>query len=204
LRPNRPHLFTIKQKIMLQIRTLAPTLIDALKAVELGCRKVQNDPFFVPEMLEWMTICDDICFGCLATIALMHLTGKSGADVVNSFDPESFPSDKAIGERAAAFGLYLPIDNFYYSDVSLFERAINYLREGTLSPLLEFYGLHTHPNAISAAEWLNQDQNPKPDFGTTKDDLLLYADFIKDALIPKIATSFADEPAADYSANNSI
>lgn len=177
---------------MMHIKTLAPTLKDALKAVELGCRKIQNDPHFIPDMQEWMTINEEVCLGCLATITLMQLTNKSGADIVNCFDPESFPADKAIVERGFAFNLHVPIYNFAESEVALFEKAINCLRQGELPQLLRFYGLDTHTNADTSIEWLDQYDNPTLGFGTTKEDLLIYADFIKDELIPKITTWFAD------------
>jgi hypothetical protein len=175
---------------MIHLKTLAPTLTDALTAVELGCRRVQTDPHFIPDMLEWMTINEGVCLGCLATCTLMQLTDKSAAEIVNCFDPESFPSDKTLAERAFAFNLHLPVHNFAGSDVALFEKAINYLRQGDLSLLLQFYGLDTHTNVVHATEWLYQYDNPTLGFGTTKDDLLTYANFIRYELIPKIATWF--------------
>jgi hypothetical protein len=182
---------------MMHIKTLAPNLLGALKAVELGCRKIQNDPNFIPDMQEWMTIINEevnekICLGCLATITLMQLTNKSGADIVNCFDPESFPADKSIFERGFAFNLHVPIYNFSESEVALFEKAINCLRQGDLSQLLRFYGLDTHTNADPSIEWLDRYDNPTLGFGTTKEDLLVYADFIRDELIPKIIFWFAD------------
>lgn len=178
---------------MLQIRELTPTIFDALKAVELGCRGVQNDPYFKPDMLEWMTISDEVCLGCLATTTLMHLTGKSATDIVNCFDPESFPADKAIGERASAYGVYLPVYSFTDNDLARFEKAINYLRQADLSLLLAFYQFDTHKNAPAAIEWLNEYDSPTLGFGATKDDLIVYADFLYTELMPQMKIWFAPD-----------
>jgi hypothetical protein len=175
---------------MKHIKTLAPTLTDALIAVEQGCRKVQNDPHFIPDMLEWMIISEEFCKGCLATCTLMQLTGKSATDIVTCFDPESFLDDKALGERAAAFGLHLPVYSYGESELARFEKAINDLRQGDFRTLLQFYGLDSHINANLALEWLDQYDTPTLGFGATTDDLLTYADFIKEVLIPKVTIWF--------------
>jgi len=70
---------------MLQIKELAPTITDAVKAVEMGCRKVQDDAHFKPGMLYWMAIKENVCYGCLATATLLQLTNKTDSDVVNHF-----------------------------------------------------------------------------------------------------------------------
>jgi hypothetical protein len=176
---------------MVPLRALAPTIIDALKAVEMGCRKIQDDPCFLPDMLEWMNIVDTVCVGCLATCTFMQLTGKSGTDIVGSFPKSTYPEDKYFADRALAYGVEIQVDSDTNGDACLFEGAINSLRQNDLVPLLEFYGLDTHKYADDATEWLREFDTPTLGYGTTKEDMLLYADFLRDELIPKMETTFA-------------
>jgi hypothetical protein len=172
---------------MMQIKALAPTLNDALKAVELGCRKIQNDPCFVPDMSSWMTIVTkDMCVGCLATSTLMQLSNKTGKDIINRFSSSSNPIQ--IVDRAFAFDIEQQVyrENEDYTDFSFFEAAIDSLRHSELLPLLKFYGLDQHKNAREAVGWFARCYSHTKDYGTGKRDLLFYADFIQDKVIPKM------------------
>jgi hypothetical protein len=175
---------------MMQIKTLAPKLNDALNAVELGCHRIQNDSNFVPNMRLFMAVVsEEICVGCLATCTLMQLTNKTGKDILNSFSP-SFINSKNVSDRANVFG----IDEGYYneeiSEFSFFEAAIDSLRHNELFPLLKFYGLEKHKNAAEAIKWFVLCNFDTLDTKTTKKDLLTFADFIKNKLIPKIQDWF--------------
>lgn len=172
---------------MVRIKALAPTITDALKAVEMGCRKTQNDPCFAPEMSSWLTIVTkDICVGCLATSTLMHLSNKTGKDIINRFLPEALTNLMQISNRAFAYEIEENTYNENFSDFSFFEAAIDSFRHSELFPLLKFYGLEKHANAKEAVKWFNDHNIYTLGYGTQKRDLLLYADFIKHKVIPKI------------------
>jgi hypothetical protein len=173
---------------MIQIKTLAPTILDALTAVEQGCRKVENDPHFVPEMNQWMIISKGICYGCLATCTLMQLVNKSPKDIIDSFIPDPLDTYKSPVERAIAYGLQPATENVMNGDFSDFEMAINNLRSGDIYQLLKFYNLDTHPKAEDLAEWLFLYQNFTLDSYANKGELITYAEFLRTAFIPKLQT----------------
>jgi hypothetical protein len=176
----------VRIAFMVRIKALAPTISDALKAVETGCRKVQDDTQFSPMMSTFMSIENDYCFGCLATCALMQLTDKTAQDLIACFSPGGIEVTKSRTDRAQAFGL---TDDL--ADVHFFEYAIDCLRENELFPLLDFYGLDKHEKASHAIEWLQINRKKALRDGATKDDLRKYADFLKNELIPKVEGWFA-------------
>jgi len=177
---------------MVEMRTLAPTIFDALKAVEQGCRKVLDDPHFKPEMFFWMRIIDNACYGCLATSTLLQLTNKTAKEVVTKFPhTEIIPAEKTAKERASAFGISGEDGTTLHSDFSLFEQAIDSLRRSELMPLLQFYNLAEHENANEADVWLFENNIESMGYGTTKEDLIDYADFIHDSLLPLMNIWFA-------------
>jgi hypothetical protein len=172
---------------MVRIQQLAPTLIDALQAVEQGCRRVQDDRHFYPVMVEWLKLGgQDHCIGCLATSTFMQLSNKTGKDILNRFsdavlaypyEPNNRPSIFDIEEGRSKEGL----TEFHY-----FEAAVDSLRHNELFPLLKFYGLDQHTNAEQAIVWYRKNNTWPLDCYTTRKQLLPYADFIKNQLIPKI------------------
>lgn len=176
---------------MIQIKALAPTIIYALKAVEQGCRKVQDDPSFVVDMSAWMTLQGPVCMGCLATSTFIHLSNKSAKEIVNSFPPTNAPASKYLSERAFAYGFEVKRADAAFSQFSSFEASIDSLRRGELHSLLEFYQLQHHPNAYEAEKWLLDNHTIWLNSSATKTDLLRYADFLKELLIPKMEQWFA-------------
>src|SRR3954468_700012 len=107
---------------MVHIKQLAPTLIDALNAVEQGCRKVQDDTHFVPNMRTFLTVAaKDICIGCLATCTLMQLANKTAKDILDSFNPVLNLNPKQVSDRASAFGIDEGRYNDDISEFSFFE-----------------------------------------------------------------------------------
>jgi hypothetical protein len=173
---------------MVEIKTLAPTILDALKAVALGCRNVQNDPYFTPEMSQWMIISKGVCYGCLATCTILQLVNKSPKDIVDSFISDPLDTYKSTVERAVAYGLQPGTENVITADFPCFELAINSLRTCDVWPLLKFYGLNDHENATEAAEWLLDNQTVILDSYATQDDLIAYSDFLNTVAIPKLQT----------------
>jgi hypothetical protein len=167
------------------IKELAPTILLALLAVEAGCRKIQEDKHFIVDMGTWMTITDEGCRGCLATATFMQLCNKSGLDICNSFSPKAITPHKAAIDRRFAYGIKM--DRREYDN---FECSIDNLRHFELYPLLQLYNLDEHPNAEEAEIWLLNHEGKRLREGTTKTDLLAYADFIKQQLIPKVHTYF--------------
>lgn len=175
---------------MQKLRTLAPTIVDAVKAVERGCIKIQNDPQFRPRMWSWLSIAGELCFGCLATSTLMHLTNKTGRDIVQSLSKGSALSEE-IGNQSRA--LVFDIDQQSFADCTdfyWFESAIDSLRRSDLWPLLHYYNLQDHTNAREALTWLVQNQPDEQQGEITKIDLEYYADFLRNVLIPKIEQWF--------------
>lgn len=175
---------------MVQLKSLAPTILDAIKAVEQGCRKVQDDPYFVPDMTVYMKIKGQVCLGCLATCTLLHLSNKSTIDIINSFSSNSLVSPNCIEHRSEAYGIIVDKYESAFSDISLFESAIDGLRSSDLRPLLEVYQLEDHSNANKAAGWLIDNQSIWLKSDTTKEDLLRYADFLQQKFIPKLEQWF--------------
>ncbi len=171
---------------MVHIKTLAPTILDALTAVEQGCRKVKNDPLFTPEMNQWMIISKGICYGCLATTTIMQLVDKSPKDIIDSFIPDPLDTYKSPVERAIAYGLQAATENVANADFSDFENAINNLRTSDIMPLLKFYGLDNHPNAEKIAAWLFDYQGFALYSDATKEKLIEYAEFLRSKLIPQL------------------
>lgn len=170
---------------MHSIRTLAPTIVDALQAVEMGCRLAQHDNHFVIRMNSWMTIFNGICYGCLATCTLMRLSHHSASDVVKRLAGKGITAYKSITDRSYAYNIAKDVD-----ELELFEQAIDLLRHNDLYRLLKFYHLHLHPNADLAMEWLLLNRQQKLYEDSTEDDLLVYADFLKDQLIPNMKNWF--------------
>jgi hypothetical protein len=166
---------------MEQMKALAPTVIDALNAVELGCRKAVNDTYFSPYMHAWMRIFAGTCLGCLATATLMHLTQKTGKDIVKRYASAFVIGSLPVPERVSTYGLEED-----YNDFVLFENAVDSLRRGDLLPLLELYGLSKHRSANEAIAWLHGHHTYFEDFTTTKEEMSIYADFVKDVLMPKM------------------
>jgi hypothetical protein len=176
---------------MANIKTLAPTLFDALKAVELGCRKIQDDPHFQPNMSRWLILLPDgICAGCLATCTLLHLANKTGKDIFDLHSASTVTNLTEIKDRAFAFEIEEGPRQNYYSEFSVFEAAIDCLRHCELYPLLEFYGLSKHRNTRTAEMWLMENQPRSVAYGNTKKELLQYADFLNLKLIPKMQELF--------------
>jgi hypothetical protein len=171
---------------MVHIKTLAPTILDALTAVEQGCRKVENDPLFVPELTQWMIISKGICYGCIATCTLMQLVNKSPKDIIDSFIPDPLDPYKSPVERAGAYGLQPGTENVVNFDFKDFELAIDNLRSGQIRPLLKFYELDTHPKADEVMAWLFNYQSITLDNYPTKEELIEYADFLRSELIPQL------------------
>ena len=169
---------------MLKIRTLVPTIFDALRAIEQGCRKVQDDAFFLPNMATWMRIEDGYCMGCLATCTIMEVTGKTGSDLTSHFSYKAIVPYKATSERARAFGIK-------DDDFGLLENAIDLLRFNELYALLKFYGLENHQHTWQAVEWLHSNRNKTLHEGSKKEDLNRYAIFLREQLIPKMEQWFA-------------
>jgi hypothetical protein len=178
---------------MLQIKQLAPSITHAIKAVEQGCRKIQDDPDFVPEMWTYMTIDGTSCLGCLATSTLLQLTNNSAKQIVKRFSPHDRRSDKFPLDRAAAYGIELDKSNITMSDFFYFETSIDSLRHSELMPLLEFYEMENHQFACEADEWLYHHQTYTLGINTTKADLLKYADFLAGQFIPKLELWFSDK-----------
>jgi hypothetical protein len=172
---------------MVHIKQLAPTIIDALNAVEQGCRRIQNDPNFAPEMSVWITvISDETCVGCLATCTLMQLANKTGKDILARFSRFSNPIN--VTDRASVYGIEENAYDENFTDFSFFEAALDSLRHSELLPLLKFYGLDQHPNAAEAIEWFNDTYTLG--YGTQKRSLILYARFIKNKLLPRVQQWF--------------
>jgi hypothetical protein len=184
------HFLTIQHTIMTTIKDLAPTIFDAIKAIEQGCRKIQNDPFFSPAMSAWLTIDHHCCLGCLATSTLMQLTNKSGKEIVDHFKTETQPIPTARAERSEAYGLKTDVDNGSYSEMVHFEFAIEFMRNGDIKPLLEFYGLLHHPCCAEATQWYRQTGIRLPAAAITKNALKDYADFLKNTFMPKLTEWF--------------
>jgi hypothetical protein len=178
----------VRIAFMLRLRALAPTVTDALKAIEMGCRKVQDDPHFSPMMSTFMSIENDYCFGCLATCALMQLTDTTANDLIAHFPHDRIKASKEAADRRDAFGFEGDIINF-----QRFEYAIDSLRDYELYPLLSYYGLDRNEQAIEAITWLREQRKETLIVGTTKDDLRKYTDFLKDELIPRVERWFAAE-----------
>jgi hypothetical protein len=176
---------------MMQIKTLAPTLIDAIAAVEAGCRRGLNDPHFVFYMANWMKITENVCFGCLATATIMQLTNKSGKDILDCFTAVDLGFAKEITDRAAPYNLYREMDGDGYTDLSDFEHAIDSLRHNELFPLLHFYNLGSHPNAKEAGDWFYSHQKERLGYGVSQADLINFADFLRNILAPKLNTWFS-------------
>jgi len=176
---------------MLQIKQLAPTIFDALKAIEQGCRKIQDDPHYEPEMLYWMVIMEDVCYGCLSTVTLLQLAGKTGKEVANSFSPGDLICEKGTFARASALGITAERFTALYSEFRLFERAIDSFRKYELLPLLEFYNLAEHENAEIAKLWFLEYKPNTIGYGTTKIKMLEYAGFLKEVVIPTMEEWFA-------------
>jgi hypothetical protein len=176
---------------MVHIKQLAPTLIDALNAVEQGCRKVQDDTHFVPNMRTFLTVAaKDICIGCLATCTLMQLANKTAKDILDSFNPVLNLNPKQVSDRASAFGIDEGRYNDDISEFSFFEAAIDSLRHSELYPLLKFYGLNEHANAKLATNWVENYNLEILARDTNKRDLICYADFLHSRLIPKMIAFF--------------
>ncbi len=176
---------------MVNIRTLAPTLTDALHAIELGCRKVQDDPHFQPNMSKWLVLLPNgICMGCLATCTLMQLANKTGKDILEQYAPGALTTAKEITDRSAAFQIEEGRSKSQSSEFASFECAIDSLRHGEIYPLLEFYGLHKHRHTRTIEHWLIDNLTRSVGYNGMKQELLDYADFLKDKLIPKIQELF--------------
>lgn len=172
------------------IKSLAPTIFDAIKAIEQGIRKTQNDPLFTPTMGKWMTITPQVCMGCLATSTLMQLTTKSAKDFVEYFSKEELPTNLSRAERSECYGFKVNVDNGSYSELVDFEFAIDFMRAGDIKPLLAFYSLHRHTNANEAAEWFRIAGIRLFDATLSNADLITYADFLKNTLLPKFECWF--------------
>jgi len=176
---------------MIQIISLAPTILDAMHAIERGCRKIQSDPCYSPDMGQWLFISNGVCIGCLATCTLLQLTNKSPKDIVDQFVSPSGDCYLYPIDRAEAYGLQPGKENVRTSDLCTFEMAIDSLLTSDIAPLLEFYGLENHVNAKAAIEWLLLHQPDSFERFPTHATLLEYADFLKDQFIPLLTTWFA-------------
>lgn len=173
------------------IRTLAPTIVDAVKAVEQGCLKIQNDPQFQPHMWSWLSIDGQLCFGCLATTTIMHLTNKTGKDIIQTLTKDSPVTELTFYQlRSTVFDI-APQSECGSTDFSLFETAIDNLRYADLWPLLTFYKLQDHTNAREAAKWLSSSQPNDIHYETTKADLVYYGNFLRELLIPLLEKWFS-------------
>lgn len=173
---------------MQQIRTLAPTLMDAVNAIEQGCRKVQNDPVFIPDMQEWLYISDRFCWGCLATCTLLQLTNMNAQDVVNQFPEKKLYKKLELDKRASTYNIATNEENSN-AELGWFELSINRLRTGSLQPLLKFYKLEDHPCYDRATEWYNHLDAPILD-KSTKEAMKKFADFLHKTLIPQLEIWF--------------
>jgi hypothetical protein len=167
------------------LKDLAPTILFTLLAVEAGCKKIQGDKHFIPDMATWMTVTHEGCRGSLATATLMQLCNKSGLDICNSFSPKAITLHKAAYDRMYAYGIKM--DRRQYDNL---ECSIDNLRNFELLPLLQLYNLDEHPNAEEAEVWLLNQQAKRLREGTTKNELLMYVDFLKHQLIPKVRAYF--------------
>lgn len=116
----------------------------------------------------------------------MYLSKKSAKDLITKFTPKAITPHKSITDRAFAY--QIAKDS---TDLCFFEFAIDNLRFNELYRLLDFYGFASHPHIDEAVEWLNANRSATLHDGSTKEDLLLYADFIRDTLIPKLKNWFA-------------
>jgi hypothetical protein len=176
---------------MVQLRALAPTIVDAVKAVELGCRKIQDDPFFTCNMVNWMAADYRDCMGCLATITLMQLSNNSTTDIVKRLPGNHYFSSVSPTRRADLYGIEIDQFNIGTCDFKFFEEAIDSFRQYDLRPLLTFYGLESHQNAYTASKWLLDNDRYSLGEETTNKDLIPYADFLKNELIPKMEAWFS-------------
>jgi hypothetical protein len=175
---------------MHHIKMLAPTIIDALQALEKGCRK-KDDPHFRFELLFWLSVTEQKCYGCLATATLMQLTNKTGKDLIEFYEPrKEFIKHIEEADRANAYAIEYVSEPVASNDFRLFETAIDALREANLLPLLEFYQLANHINAPQAVEWLYHHQPFHMGFGTNGHDLEQYADFLHATFIPLLQNWF--------------
>jgi hypothetical protein len=173
---------------MTTIYALAPTIIDAVKAIDQGCRKILNDPIYQPDLEEWLCISNQFCWGCLATSTLMQLTHLNGTAILaqcsSTIDYQKFDLD----QRAAIYGI-APNEEGSYADLGYFEIAINRLRLGDLQPLLNLYKLQNHPNYEQAIDWYKKSVIPKLDVSTKK-NMMLYGYLLKTNLIPQLEIWF--------------
>lgn len=175
---------------MQKVKDLAPTIIDALKALEQGCRTIQQDNHFRLNVCSWLHIIDNVCYGCLATTTLMQLTNKTGKDLVKSLAVVTDAGEDITDqERTNAYGLADESDN-PFSDLTLFEMAIDNLRYKDLKPLLQYYDLPYHENADIAAQCYYYTQPRTIGISVAKRDLLDYADYLKNQFIPKMESWF--------------
>lgn len=177
---------------MQNMKTLAPTIVSALQAVEQGCRKIQHDPQFQLNMDEWLFVGQNSCFGCLATATLLQLTNKSGKDIMERTAMDDGTHETSVFDRSLAYEIEIEAVYNPRKLLCQFEKAIDCLRRKDLLPLLRFYGLENHQHANEAVAWLLN--SPIETFGddTTKEDVNHYADFLKEVLIPKLQQWFAE------------
>lgn len=175
---------------MQQLKTLAPTIIDAFVAVEQGCRQVHNDQHFQVDIGSWLRIIDNACYGCLATVTLMQLAKMTSKTLLQHFVSSTNQIVQTTQEsRALAFGLdFESLSNRV--SFSWFESVIDYLRYSDIAGLLAFYNLQDHENAIEAKQWVYDNQPADIGMEADKSDLLKYADFLKNELIPRMTNWF--------------
>jgi len=168
---------------MVHIHELAPTIMEAVKAVETGCRKVQDDPHYRCDTLRDTAIFNSIFYGGVAAIALLQLTEKSASDIV-----KRVPTSKDLlylteKDKADAFGV---------GSITVFEDAMNSFGQNALNPLLKFYALDRHKNAATAAKWLGTfPATIVQSYFAEKENLIPYADHLKYRVLPKLQEWFA-------------
>jgi hypothetical protein len=177
---------------MQQIRILVPTIIATVKAIEQGCRNIQLDAQFRPKMSHWLAVHGELCFGCLATSTFLHLTNKKGRDIIEALSKDGVIDDQLCDQsRAAVYGIEeIPEDDT--TDFSLLESAIDDMRKTNLIPLLRFFKLLGHPNANEATNWLAKFAPEDINYDATKDDVLEYANFLRDEFLPLLKEWFPE------------
>jgi len=172
---------------MTQIKTLAPTILHAIKAVEEGCRKIQDDPNFIFDMGCLMVTKASTCYGCLSTTTLLYLTNKTTADIIKSGFRDYKQSSQDRRNKAYALGIEEDADKKDILDLVEFEKCINSFGQRDLKPLLLYYGMDNHKNAAKALTWLSDYPNYSyPNLYLENDDLLPYADQLKYLILPNL------------------
>ena len=129
---------------MLEMSSLKPSIV--LSAMVVGLLKSKDDPNFVVKMETFGKVKNNLCYGCCATLTLAEMfgKGKSASELMlgyaktrfnhanSAYLPDTHLSDVIALEPSSTQ------DSFSIDELYDLEQAVDSVRAGDVSPLIEF------------------------------------------------------------------